>query len=197
MVDFIDEEKIRFLFFSGFFFSWFFSGLSFDSWGFSYNSEGVFWLRLVSWGWVWGVYWGGFVVYWGWLVSWSWGWFVSWFWGWFVCWGWVWGLLVWGWFVFWVGSFSFVFDISDITVWASRVGDDLDTAIGKVYTVFSLGVVVVSVFVVGENSSGISVTDSVLEVVDWSSNWFMVWSWSWGMVWSWGSWSSDSASSQS
>ena len=207
---------MRFLFFLGFsfFFSW--GSLFSWSWGFSYNSEGIFWLWLVSWGWVWGVYWGGvvvnwgwvvdswfvvnwggFVVYWGWLVSWSWGWFVSWFWGWFVCWGWVWGLLVWGWFVFWVGSFSFVFDISDITVWASRVGDDLDTAIGKVYTVFSLGVVVVSVFVVGENSSGISVTDSVLEVVYWSSNWFMVWSWSWGMVWSWGSWSSDSASSQS
>ena len=155
-------------------------------------------MGVIYWSWLRLVYWCRF-----WLVNggrdrfvcWGWSWFVGRFWEGLVSWGWV--GLVWCRFVFWVSGFSFVFDIGNITIWTSRVGDDLDTAIGKVYTVFSLGVVVVSVFVVGENSSGISVTDSVLEVVDWSSNWFMVWSWSWGMVWSWGSWSSDSASSQS
>ena len=154
---------------------------------------GIYWGGfVVNWGWVvhsgFVVNWGGFVVYWGWFVSWGWGWLVSWLWGWFVSWGWVWFVSGFGmWLVFWVRSFSFVFDIGDITIWTSRVGDNLDTAIGKVYTVFSLGVVVVSVFVVGENCSGVTITYSVLEVVYWSSNWFMVWSWGWSMVWSWGS----------
>ena len=197
------------------FFSWggscFFSGCGFGSWGFSYNSEGVSWLRLVCWGWVvysglmvnWGwvvysgfvVYWGGFVVYWGWggfVVYWFWGGFVSWFWEGFVGWGGV-GL----WFVFWVSGFSFVFDIGNIAIWASGVGDDLDTAIGKVYTVFSLCVVVVSVFAVGESGAGIGITDTVLEVVYWCGNWLMVWGWGWSMVWCWGCWGSGSTCNHS
>lgn len=33
-------------------------------------------------------------------------------------------------FVFWVDGFSFVFDISDVSVFISMIGDNLDTAVG-------------------------------------------------------------------
>jgi hypothetical protein len=95
---------------------------------------------------------------WGWGVSWSWGWGVNWSWG--VCWSW--GLV--GGFLREVGL-SLVFDISDVTALISVVGDNLDTAVGKVDTVFSGGVVVVAVLVVREGLSGQVIVDSVLEVV--------------------------------
>jgi hypothetical protein len=47
---------------------------------------------------------------------------------------------------FGVGSFAFVFDISDETVFVGFVCHDLNTAIGKVDTVFTTSIVVVSVF---------------------------------------------------
>ena len=154
------------------------------------------WL-VVSWGWVvWG--WVGFVD-WSWfMVNWSWGWLVDGCWGWLVwSWGWVrfvsW-LVSWlvGWSV-WVCGFSFVANISDITVWASRVGDNLDTAIGKVYTIFSLGVVVISVFAMREDWAIVGVIYTVLEVVYWWGNdgvsvvggcWGVIGCWS--VIWCWG-----------
>ena len=48
--------------------------------------------------------------------------------------------------VFGVLGSAFVFDISDVSVGSSRVGHNLDTAIGQVNSVRSLGVVAVSGF---------------------------------------------------
>ena len=52
--------------------------------------------------------------------------------------------------VFGVLSFTFVFDISDITVGISGVGDDLDATVGKVDSVRSLGVVSITGLFGGE-----------------------------------------------
>jgi hypothetical protein len=157
---------------------------------------------MVNWGWVWGIYWSGFVVNWGWVgfVYWCWSWFVYRFWEGLVSWGRV-GFVSWGRvglvcrFVFWVSGYSFVFDIGNIAFWTSSVGDDLDTAIGKVYTVFSLGIVVFSVFAVRKDWSIIGIIDTVLVVVYWCNIGVCFWStiWSWSMVWSWGCWRSNSA----
>ena len=134
-----------------------------------------------SWGrFVWGRGWGidnrgGFVWCWGRFV-WSWGRFV-WGWGGFV-WGWGWdnlhhrdggrlvrcwgrgGLVCWGWgglvgLHLSIDSLSLILDISNITFRSSRVGHNLDTAIRKVDPVLSLGVVVSTVLLLGEHSSGI------------------------------------------
>ena len=64
--------------------------------------------------------------------------------------------------VFGVLSFTFVFDISDITVGISGVGHDLDTTVGKVDSVRSLGVVSVAGFSGLEVSVAVSVLDSVV-----------------------------------
>ena len=71
----------------------------------------------------------------GWLVGRSWGWLV----GWSRC-GVVWLGLVFG-----ILGLTLVFHISNIAVWASAVGDNLDTAVGKVHPVLSSGVIVVPV----------------------------------------------------
>ena len=64
-----------------------------------------------------------------------------------VCWGWlVWGLL-------WVDSGSLVGDISNISLGSSGVADNLDTTVRKVDSVFSLGVVVLTVLLMGEDGS--------------------------------------------
>ena len=64
--------------------------------------------------------------------------------------------------VFGVLGFTFVFDISDITVGVSGIGDDLDTTVGKVDSVRSLGVVSVAGFSGLEVSVAVSVLDSVV-----------------------------------
>jgi len=75
---------------------------------------------------------GGFVVNWGRVVNGFGGRFVNWGRGGFVsgCWvrGFGGGFVSW---LFWVGSFTFVFDISDITIGSSRVRHNLDTALGE------------------------------------------------------------------
>ena len=63
---------------------------------------------------------------------------------------------------------TLVFHISNIAVWASAVGDNLDTAVGKVDPVLSLGVVVGTVLLVGEDSSGVGgVVNSKSVLQDW------------------------------
>jgi len=137
------------------------------------------------------VNWGGFVVNWGRVVGFG-GRFV-------VNWGrgrlvrsWMRGGLVsrfGGGFVggsFWVGGFAFVFDISDITSGTGRVGHNLDTAIGKIDTVFTSGVIVVSGFSLGEHWAIMRIIYTVLVVVYWGSNGFSITgSWVRGMIRGW------------
>merc|ERR1712107_8083 len=79
-----------------------------------------------------------------------------------VCWGWlVWGLL-------WVDSSSLVGDISNISLGSSSVADNLDTTVRKVDSVFSLGVIVLTVLLMGEDGSRVfRIIDSKLIVVAW------------------------------
>lgn len=121
-------------------------------------------------GWfVWG--WGRFV--WGWcwdnLHHWSWGNFddrgrlVR-------CWG-RGGLVCWGWGGFvglhlGIDSLALILDISNITFRSSRVGYDLHTTVGEVDPVLPVGVVVSTVLLLGEHSSGIlRVVHSILIIV--------------------------------
>ena len=72
-----------------------------------------------------------------------------------------------------VDSLSFVFDVSNVSVGISLVGDDLDTAVGKVHTVFSSGIVVISVFSMRENGTGVTVLNSIFVVVHWGCDGFV------------------------
>ena len=134
---------------------------------------------------------GGFVVNWGRVVSGFGGRFVNWGRGGFVR-SWVRGGLVSGFgggfvsWLFWVGSFTFVFDISDITIGSSRVRHNLDTAIGKIDTVFTSGIIVVSGFSLGEHWAIMRIIYTVLVVVYWGSNGFSITgSWVRGMIRGW------------
>ena len=67
-----------------------------------------------------------------------------------------------------VDSLSLVLDVSDVALGTGGVGDDLDTAVGKVDPVLSLGVVVGTVLLVGEDSSGVGgVVNSKSVLQDW------------------------------
>jgi hypothetical protein len=76
--------------------------------------------RGISWGWS---------ICWGWGISWSWsiswGRGIGWSWGWSI--GWSWGRGIGGLGLSWEDSFTFVLDISNITVLISCVGDNLGT----------------------------------------------------------------------
>jgi len=130
-----------------------------------------------------------------------------------VVWSWLWGISWLSWVVFWVLSNTFVFDVGNISTISIGyvVGDNLGTTIGKVYTVFTVGSITVTVFVGSKISFSIVIMDCISVLVycwsffiDWSlaiswswgmvswgmyywfvDNWGVVWSWSWGMV-SWG-----------
>jgi len=75
---------------------------------------------------------------------------------------------------FGVDSLSFVFDVSNVSGGISLVGDDLDTAVGKVHTVFTSGIVVISVFSMRENGTGVTVLNSIFVVVHWGEDGFFV-----------------------
>ena len=62
-------------------------------------------------------------------------------------------------------SFTFVFDISDITVSISGIGHNLDTTVGKVDSVRSLGVVTITSFAGFEVSIRVIILDSVVVLV--------------------------------
>jgi len=125
---------------------------------------------------VWG--WGRFVWGWGRFV-WGWGWDNLHHWGrgdlddrsrLVGCWG-RGGLVCWGWgglvrLDLGVDSLALVLDISNITFWSSRVGNDLHTTVGEVDPVLPIGVVVSAVLLLGEHSSGIlRVVHSILIIV--------------------------------
>ena len=96
-------------------------------------------------------------------------------------------------FIFWIDCFSFIADIGNITIRSSRVRDNLNATIRKVYTVFSLGVIVVSVLIMRENWAIVCVINTILKVVDRSSDW-LIRSWGMAISWGWGSsWGSNSA----
>ena len=62
-------------------------------------------------------------------------------------------------------SLTFVFDISDKSVSVSGVGHNLDTAVGKVDSVRSLGVVSVTGFAGFKVSVGVSIGNTILILV--------------------------------
>ena len=67
--------------------------------------------------------------------------------------------------VFGVLSFTFVFDISDITVSVSGVSHDLDATVGKVDSVRSLGVVSITRLFGGEVGVAVVVSDGISVLV--------------------------------
>ena len=68
---------------------------------------------------------------------------------------------------FWVLSLTGVTDISDISTFTvDRVGDSLDTAVGKVDTVFAAGGISVAGLLLREGGFGVVVGDAVLVAVD-------------------------------
>ena len=71
--------------------------------------------------------------------------------------------------VFGVLGGAFVFDISDITVGSSGVGHNLDTAIGQVNSVGSLGVVSVSGFTGLEVGVAVVIGNGVCVFVFWGN----------------------------
>ena len=129
------------------------------------------------------------MISWGWLVSWSW--LVSWL-------------------VLWVLSNTLVSHISNVARVSiiNVVGYNLGTAIGKGNTVFTVGLVSVSALALAEVGTGVTISNSVLVLVDWggiSISWFLVsWGWvvwGWLISWSWSVWgivgSSDSQEAKS
>lgn len=71
-----------------------------------------------------------------------------------------------------IDSLAFILHISNIALGSSGVCDDLDTAVRKVNSVLSAGVVVSTVLLLGENSSGVlGVVHSILVVVYWRKVW--------------------------
>ena len=97
--------------------------------------------------------------------------------------------------VFWVLSFTFVFDISDITVSVSGVSDDLDATVGKVDTVFSSGVIVITALLLAENWSVSGIVYSIFVIVHWGKDGLIIRSRG-GVVGSWGSSRDGSSNSQ-
>ena len=110
-------------------------------------------------------------------------------WGWLVDWGWLVGSF-WGWSVVWDSFVGNLGNISGVSI-SGSVGDSLDTAIWKSYSVRSRGGVTVTLFVLVEVSLAVVISYGVFVSVYWRSifvYWSFAVSWSWGMVWSWSSW---------
>ena len=74
--------------------------------------------------------------------------------------------------VFRVGSFTFISHISDIAIGASTVGNNLDTTVGKVNTVFSSGIVVITALLLAENGSITGIVDTIFIVIHWGKDRF-------------------------
>jgi hypothetical protein len=95
------------------------------------------------------------------------------------CWGiwswgsnnnWGWGIRSWSWGISWgrcVGGLSRIFDISNIAIAISSVGDSLETTIGKVDVVFSVGVVTFTSLAGSKVGSTVCVRHSIVVVVGW------------------------------
>ena len=59
------------------------------------------------------------------------------------------GWVIWSWFVFRILSFAFILNICNISTIgiSNRVCDDLSTTIRKVYTVFTIGGITITIFI--------------------------------------------------
>ena len=102
----------------------------------------------------------------------------------FVCWGGVGSRLVGS--GFWVDCFTFVFHISNVALGASSVRNNLDTTVGKVDTVFSSSVIVITALLLAENWSVSGIVYSIFVVVHWGKDGLIIRSRG-GVVGSWGS----------
>ena len=92
-------------------------------------------------------FWSWFVGWWGsWFVCWWWSWLISWWWSWFVSRSGM-GMIRLG-FVLRISGFALVFDICDITMFVSMVGNDLDSAIWQCNSVLPAYFVSVTRFAV-------------------------------------------------
>jgi hypothetical protein len=88
------------------------------------------------------------------------------------CWGsnnnWGWGIRSWSWGISWgssIDGLSRILDISNITIAISSVGDSLETTIGKVDVVFSVGVVTFTSLAGSKVGSTVCVRHSIVIVV--------------------------------
>merc|ERR1719464_2722562 len=111
----------------------------------------------------------------------------------FICWGRVGSRFVGG--GFWVGCFTFIFHISNVALGASSVRNNLDTTVGKVDTVFSSCVIVVTALLLAENWSISGIIYSIFVVVHWGKDGLIISSRG-GVVGSWGSSRDGSGNSQ-
>ena len=111
----------------------------------------------------------------------------------FVCWGGVGSGFVGS--CFWVGCFTFVFHISNVALGASSVRNNLDTTVGKVDTVFSSSVIVITALLLAENWSVSGIVYSIFVVVHWGKDGLIIRSRG-GVVGSWGSSRDGSGNSQ-
>ena len=111
----------------------------------------------------------------------------------FVCWGGVGSGFVGS--GFWVGCFTFVFHISNVALGASSVRNNLDTTVGKVDTVFSSCVIVVTALLLAENWSISGIIYSIFIIVHWGKDGLIIRSRG-GVVGSWGSSRDGSGNSQ-
>ena len=112
-----------------------------------------------------------------------------------VDWGWlVSGWVLWGWSVVWGSFVGNLGNISGVSI-SGSIGDSLDTAIGKGYTVGSRGSISVTLFVLVEVSLAVVISDGVFVSVYWWGI-FVYWSVSWGMVSRWASWDSSGNSQE-
>ena len=111
----------------------------------------------------------------------NWGWGISWYW-----YDLVWDSLVWSWSI---GSMAFIGNFGNVTgiSVSGVVSYSLGTAIGKEYTVLTLGGITITLFVLSEVSTTVVILNSIfISVYCWGI--FVYWSlsigWSW-VVWSW------------
>jgi hypothetical protein len=105
------------------------------------------------------------------------------------------GIRSWCWGISWgrcVDGLSRVLDISNIAIAISSVGDSLETTIGKVDVVFSIGVVTFTCLTGSKVGSTVCVRHSIVVVVGWNSvgvgglstiSWGRGISWGWGIDW--------------
>ena len=89
--------------------------------------------------------------------------------------------------VFGVLGNTLVLNISDISVLVSGVGDNLDTTVGKVDTVFSSSVIVITALLLAENWSVSGIVYSIFVVVHWGKDGLSSIRSRGGVVGSWGS----------
>ena len=88
--------------------------------------------------------------------------------------------------LWWVDSLSLILDVgNEASLVVGLVGHSLDSAVGKVDAVFASGVVVVTVFSMGEDWAVVVVIYTIVESVVGRHN--GIHNWDWSISWGWGS----------